>query len=339
MSSPLPSTPVEPNLQPVDSVYTPNVATPAAVQGGTQATDTLGKTYAPIVAQLVAGGAVIGHVIVDSGAITETNSAAIKTDLDSIVTNTTGLATQATLALAKTDLDTIVTQTVGLATQATLAQVKSDADSIVTNTTGLATQATLSSAKTDLDNIYTNLNQLASGDSLTIANIPVFIPGMSNGSTGAERLHSVDGVNDGTTFGLLGQGTWLFNGTGWDKQRNNLDNITVLASAARTTTQTQADQTNYNHRGIMAVLDMTTVGTGSVTLEIDAKDPVSGKYIALLTGAAVVSNSTNIYTVYPGNTVTANVSASTVLPRTWRIKVTANNANSATYSVGAMLLL
>ncbi len=144
-------------------------------------------------------------------------------------------------------------------------------------------------------------------------------------------------ASSGTSFPSVGPMMW--NGASWDFQRNNLDNITLLASAARTTTQTVADQTNYNARGIVVVLDMTVVGTGSVTLEIDAKDPVSGKYYAVLTGAAVTTNSTNVYTVYPGNTVTANVSASTVLPRTWRVKVTANNANSATYSVGAMLIL
>lgn len=210
---------------------------------------------------------------------------------------------------------------------------------IVTNTTGLATQSTLASAKADLDTIATNLNQLATGDSLTIASIPVFIPGMSNGSTGAERLHSIDGIGDGTTFGLLANGDYLYNGTGWDKARNNLDNITVLASASRTTTQTQGDQTNYNHRGIIVVLDMTVVGTGSVTLEIDGKDPVSGKYYAILTGAAVTTNSTNIYRVYPGLTASANATVNDVLSRTWRVKVTANNSNAATYSVGAMLLL
>lgn len=122
-----------------------------------------------------------------------------------------------------------------------------------------------------------------------------------------------------------------------DAQRGNLDNITLLASAAHTTTQTASDQTNYNGRGVTVVLDVTNAGTGSITLEIDGKDPVSGKYFALLTGAAVTSNSTNVYTVYPGATVTANVSASTFLPRTWRVVVTANNANSITYSVGAIV--
>jgi hypothetical protein len=131
----------------------------------------------------------------------------------------------------------------------------------------------------------------------------------------------------------------LYNGATVDQQRGNLDNIVAVASAAYTTTQTQADQKNYNHRGIVVVLDVTVPGTGSITLEIDAKDPVSGKYYTVLTGVAVTTLSTTVYRVYPGLTAVANATASDILPRTWRVKVTSNNANTITYSVGCMLIL
>lgn len=114
---------------------------------------------------------------------------------------------------------------------------------------------------------------------------------------------------------------------------------TFLASAAQTTTQTQADQTNYpGYRGIRVVVDTTVFGTGSVTVQIQAKDTASGKYHTLLTGAAIVSVSTNVYTIFPGAPVTANVSANTQLGPLWRILATANNANSQTYSIGYELL-
>lgn len=120
----------------------------------------------------------------------------------------------------------------------------------------------------------------------------------------------------------------------------NQDNLVLLPSAAYTTTQTTPDQTNVNGRGLIVVLDMTNVTAGpSVTLEIDGRDPVSGKYYPILTGAAVTTDSTNIYRVYPGLTAVANQTVNDVLPRTWRVKVTANNANSGTYSVGAMIIL
>lgn len=116
------------------------------------------------------------------------------------------------------------------------------------------------------------------------------------------------------------------------------NDVTLLASAARTTTQTSADLINPGSAGIRVVLDMTVVGTGSVTVAINAKDVASGKYVALLTGAAVITNSTNVYKVYPGLTAVANAVASDVVPRTFQIVVTANNANPATYSVGYSLL-
>lgn len=110
---------------------------------------------------------------------------------------------------------------------------------------------------------------------------------------------------------------------------------TFLASAAFTTTQTQADQVNTaGYRGIRVVVDTTTFGTGSVTVKIEAKDQTSGKYHTLLTGAAIVSVSTNVYTLFPGSPVTANIAANTQLGFIWRIVATANNANSQTYSIG-----
>lgn len=111
--------------------------------------------------------------------------------------------------------------------------------------------------------------------------------------------------------------------------------VTLLASAARTTTQTGADQSNSSGRGLKVVLDMTNVAAGpDVTLKIQGKDVASGKYYDILAGTNVTTVSTVVYTVYPGMTPVANATVSDVIPRTWRVIVTANNANSGTYSVG-----
>ena len=115
--------------------------------------------------------------------------------------------------------------------------------------------------------------------------------------------------------------------------------VTLITASGATTTQTGTDQTNDGCRGVKVVLDMTVVGTGSVTLTIQGKDAASGKYYTLLAGAAVTTNVTNVYTVYPGLTAAANVTASDVLPHTWRVITTANNANPCTYTVGASTLL
>jgi hypothetical protein len=120
--------------------------------------------------------------------------------------------------------------------------------------------------------------------------------------------------------------------------------VQVLESASQTytgvtTTQTGPDLVNKRCRGVRVVLDTTAIGTGSITLSIEGKDRASGKYYTLLSGAAVVTNVTNKYTVAPDIPAVANVSARDVLPELWRWKVTAGNSNPATYSGGASTLL
>lgn len=132
------------------------------------------------------------------------------------------------------------------------------------------------------------------------------------------------------------------NGTTLDIERHNLD-VTLLASSARTATTNSADQTNHNGRGVLVTLDVTSVtDTPSVVLAIEAKDPASGKYEPLLTATAVTATGTHSYIVYPGGDVTASEcivkSVGFPLPRTWRVSMTHADADSITYSVGAMVI-
>lgn len=120
-------------------------------------------------------------------------------------------------------------------------------------------------------------------------------------------------------------------------QAPTFDMGAVITAVGVTADQKTPDFYAQNFKGITVVLDMTTVGTGSVTLSIQGKDSASGKYFTLLAGAAVVSNVTNVYTLYPGIVTTTNVSISGILPAVFRILVTANNANPTTYTVGAVL--
>jgi hypothetical protein len=109
---------------------------------------------------------------------------------------------------------------------------------------------------------------------------------------------------------------------------------TAIASGAYTTTQTSADIANNSGRNLTVIFDVTAAGTGSGTITINGKDPASGKYYPLLTGAAVTTTTTTVYHVGPGLPATANVSANIPVPKTIQILVTANNANAMTYSVG-----
>lgn len=160
----------------------------------------------------------------------------------------------------------------------------------------------------------------------------------ADGIVASNAFAGVVGRDVDDTPRALVVGPLNFNGTTSDRQRNNIDG-TGLASAARTTTTNSGDITNYNGTGVHVVLDVTNAGTGSITLTIQGKDALSGQYYTLLAGAAVTTVSTNVYKVFPGSTVTANVSANDICPRTIRILVTHNNANSITYSVGYSLIL
>ncbi|MBX6361930.1 MAG: hypothetical protein IRZ03_17865 [Acidobacterium ailaaui] len=149
-------------------------------------------------------------------------------------------------------------------------------------------------------------------------------------------LGTTDALGVGNTFQVSPS---LFNGASFDRQRGNVDGLLLIQASGATTTQVSQDQTNYNARGGIFVLDVTNIGSGSITLVIQGKDPVSGKYYTILSGAAVTTNSTIVYRVYPGLTATANATANDLLPRTWRVQVTANNSNATTYTVGAILML
>lgn len=149
-------------------------------------------------------------------------------------------------------------------------------------------------------------------------------------------------TGDGISAGVVpisSSGIENFAGT-IDRLRGNIDTGALINASGVTTTQTTADQTNYNGRGVKVALTTTAIGTGSITLHIQGKDTSgAGAYYDILVGAAVVTNTTNIYTAYPNVAAVANVSVNDIVPRTWRIQVVANNANAATYTVSANVIV
>ena len=123
--------------------------------------------------------------------------------------------------------------------------------------------------------------------------------------------------------------------------RANVD-LTLLASAARTVTTDTADQTNYNGRGAHVVVDVTAAsGTApTLTITIQGKDSVSGQYYTVLQSVAITAIGTYVFRVYPGETVAANLAASDILPRTWRVDCAIGGTTpSFTFSVGASNIL
>ena len=152
--------------------------------------------------------------------------------------------------------------------------------------------------------------------------------------------------------GQLATSPLLFDGSTWNRQRNNAA-ATGLASAARTASTQSADQTNYNGRGAQIMLDVTGTPNNTETLQltVEVKDSVSGKYFQIAPFTALTASvlgaspttETYVYTVYPDSTETIAVAKHEVqslpLGRTWRVNVLHSAAGSWTYSVGITNLL
>ena len=123
------------------------------------------------------------------------------------------------------------------------------------------------------------------------------------------------------------------------RTNTDLNASALLSGVGATASVTSADQINPYGRGVKVWVNTTGIGTGSITVAIQGKDPGSGAYTTLLASAAITTNTTTVLTVYPGLTASANATANDVLPRQWRIAVTANNANPANYSIGASVII
>lgn len=153
---------------------------------------------------------------------------------------------------------------------------------------------------------------------------------------------SADGKSTSIIGPLINAFHYLFNGTNWDRQRNNVE-LTLLASAARTAETNSSDQTNYNGKGIVIIVDVTVdPAAAAITPTIDAKDPISGNYVQIWAAAAALSAvGTTVYILYPGNTdgVQLTDKDTIVLPRTWRFQMEVADADSMTYSVSGAIIL
>lgn len=158
----------------------------------------------------------------------------------------------------------------------------------------------------------------------------------------ADGLPAAAALSDATsnpTAPMVGAAQMNWNGTNWERNVSHLA-VTCMASAARTATNNSGSLSNFAARGVQVIVDVTAAtSTPSTVFTIEGFDVVSSKWYVLLTSAAIVGVSTTLLTVYPGVTVAANVAVSQVIPRTWRVVATHGNANSQTYSVGAVILV
>ena len=109
----------------------------------------------------------------------------------------------------------------------------------------------------------------------------------------------------------------------------------IFPSAVRAATLTGDDNRKVpGNKGVKAVLDVTAVpGVDTVQLVIENKDPASGKYVQVLAAAARAATGTDTLTIYPGETVAANVSANDIIADVYRVRVVHSAGTNFTYSV------
>lgn len=145
------------------------------------------------------------------------------------------------------------------------------------------------------------------------------------------------GANEAASY------SFRYNGSTWDRVYSNQE-LTILPSAARTATTSSADFTNYSNKGIQIILKVTVAvaGTGGLQAVIQGKDPVSGTYYNLTAApTAVVATGFKVYELGPNSSTAGagdiTVRSAGILPRTFRVTVTAGDGTSYTYSIGAVL--
>ena len=129
----------------------------------------------------------------------------------------------------------------------------------------------------------------------------------------------------------------LSNGSTFDEATGNINTAALITHTSASAGANSSDQTNYNGRGAVVCTDITAIGSGSVTTNLQIKDAASAKYVTVLSSAAASGTGTSCLTIYPGAATTANVSLSMPLSRTWRV-TTSGTFTGVTATVGASVI-
>jgi hypothetical protein len=146
-----------------------------------------------------------------------------------------------------------------------------------------------------------------------------------------------DAAGNSTTSLAAVTFTQLYNGTSWDRFRNNAD-ATVRASTADSSSFNGADQTNYNARGATVFVNVSAITSATLVVKVQGKDLVSGNYYDIpgaVTGSLTTTGLVAIHLVpgAAGTPAAGSAICSLPLPRTWRVVGTVTGT-SVTSSVG-----
>jgi hypothetical protein len=106
-------------------------------------------------------------------------------------------------------------------------------------------------------------------------------------------------------------------------------------------TVTGTTQINAMGRGVRATINISgKTGTISAVFDIEAYDPASGTWTALLTSAALTGNGTTVLTVHPDLPASANLIAQNLVGEQFRVKLVSGTGSSPSFNctVGICLL-
>lgn len=125
------------------------------------------------------------------------------------------------------------------------------------------------------------------------------------------------------TTALVGAAGESYNGTNWDRNRNN-HFISVDSSSARLSSGNGTTATNHNACGVQVGINVTAVSGTTPTMTVRVQVSYDGtNFVDLDTTnaqtATINATGTFLLTVYPGVTNTANSMKNAPLPRIWRL--------------------
>lgn len=184
--------------------------------------------------------------------------------------------------------------------------------------------------------------------SIDVSGIPPAIDAVSSrlGVIAFDDAVASDGNTNEAAWAFIGGGDYravlikneIFNGTTWDRERNNVE-ATILASAERATDTVSADQINYNGSRLLLIMNVSAINaTPIVTPTLWAKDSVSSEYFTVwMATTPLTAVGTTAY--YFGDGASGGsfteILAFGLPSRTWVVTMLHDDADAITYTVGA----
>ena len=114
-------------------------------------------------------------------------------------------------------------------------------------------------------------------------------------------------------------------------------NQVVFSSAARTATEVSQVLSAEEATASVFIINVTAASaTPSVVFKLEGKDPTSETFYTLISSAAITGTGQSILQIGKDLIAAANVTVNSILPAEYRITATHADADSITYSVGAI---